>query len=52
MPEIRSYIVERTQRVFILSAESPAHAIALAEEVFRKEPDMVRTTDISAREDY
>lgn len=63
MSEIRSYVVERTQRVHILSAESPAHAVALAEEIFHEAGDKVdtlgrpitspvRTTDISAREDY
>lgn len=62
MPTTRSYVVTRTQETRIFSAESPAHAVALAEEVFQSEGDLVdtkghpvnakvRTTDVTARED-
>jgi len=61
MPEIKFYIVERTQEVEI-SAESPAQAIALAESVWTLDNDNVdpeirltrriRTTSTSSREKF
>ena len=62
MPVVRSYVVSRTQETRILSATSPAHAVALAEQIFAEESQkidpqgqpinsIVRTTDIIARED-